>query len=515
MSKNNDISRTVKFSHGKITNATLDEFDRQYTNVVHWCVNRLLDSDGTVDNIWLYSNAFHLNKVMILDAHLINCAVQDSIAIYESYVEIKKQWVETRDKRIAKLDRKLARKSISVKVYNRMKKRAMEDEPKLIFGTRDIFIKRCKGKITKEEYKLNRRLPLYSIGQANDYGNRRFRICDDYTIELTFPIRHFKADEIEEKEKYMEYISHFDFTPLKFKLTDLTDTHKFILDKCKKMQDDKSIALTYRLGIDYLAMTYNVDKVFDEVSEDYTPVKNRVMAIDKNPNYIGYSVVEWKDSRTYVILETGVINLKEFSDALTVLNKLGDVESDDPRRIRIYNKREHEIIEVSKHLCLIAQMWQCEIFAVEDLNMPSKDRQKGKNYNALVNNNWLRNILDENIEKRTHIMNIKFLKVKCQYSSFVGNFLFRHLLDSDGYHYPDMVLSAIEISRRGYEFHRQYCLPYKGEHVKNIIQPLISDFEELYVKSLEEFEIETAKGKDFIWIYNKYFRDPSKDETRK
>ena len=112
-------------------------------------------------------------------------------------------------------------------------------------------------------------------------------------------------------------------------------------------------------------------------------------------------------------------------------------------------------------------------------------------------------------------MNIKFLKVKCQYSSFVGNFLFRHLLDSDGYHYPDMVLAAIEISRRGYEFHRQYCLPYKGEHVKNIIQPLISDFEELYVKSLEEFEIETAKGKDFIWIYNKYFRDPSKDETRK
>ena len=85
MSKYNDISRSVKFSHGKIANATLDEFVRQYTNVVHWCVNRLLDSDGAVDKIWLYSNAFHLNKVMILDGHLINCAVKDSIAIYESY----------------------------------------------------------------------------------------------------------------------------------------------------------------------------------------------------------------------------------------------------------------------------------------------------------------------------------------------------------------------------------------------------------------------------------------------
>ena len=88
----------------------MNEFDKQYTNVVHWCINRLLDSDGTVDEIWLYSNTFHLHKVMILNAHLINCADQDSIAIYESYVEIKKQWVESRDKRIAKLDRKLARK---------------------------------------------------------------------------------------------------------------------------------------------------------------------------------------------------------------------------------------------------------------------------------------------------------------------------------------------------------------------------------------------------------------------
>ena len=63
----------------------MNEFDKQYTNVVHWCINRLLDSDGTVDEIWLYSNTFHLNKVMILNAHLINCADQDSIAIYESY----------------------------------------------------------------------------------------------------------------------------------------------------------------------------------------------------------------------------------------------------------------------------------------------------------------------------------------------------------------------------------------------------------------------------------------------
>ena len=52
-----------------------------------------------------------------------------------------------------------------------------------------------------------------------------------------------------------------------------------------------------------------------------------------------------------------------------------------------------------------------------------------------------------NLTKRCNIHNIKLLKVKSEYSSFIGNFLYRHL------NLPDMVLASIEIGRRGYEFY--------------------------------------------------------------
>jgi hypothetical protein len=47
------------------------------------------------------------------------------------------------------------------------------------------------------------------------------------------------------------------------------------------------------------------------------------------------------------------------------------------------------------------------------------------------------------------------LEVKPEYSSFIGNFLFRSL------NKPDMVLASIELSRRGYEYFNQYIVKLK------------------------------------------------------
>ena len=87
-----------------------------------------------------------------------------------------------------------------------------------------------------------------------------------------------------------------------------------------------------------------------------------------------------------------------------------------------------------------------------------------------------------NLTKRCNIHNIKLLKVKSEYSSFIGNFLYRHL------NLPDMVLASIEIGRRGYEFYNQYISKTK-EIKKNIIRPNLSMFNKLYLKSLEEFKL--------------------------
>jgi hypothetical protein len=99
-----------------------------------------------------------------------------------------------------------------------------------------------------------------------------------------------------------------------------------------------------------------------------------------------------------------------------------------------------------------------------------------------------------NIKKRCNIVGIRFLSVQANYSSFIGNFLYRDL------ELPDMVLSCIELGRRGYEFSLQYIKKVK-EKVKNIIFPLISDFSDRYVKSLEEFGIsgEISSLKDIYY----------------
>ena len=86
------------------------------------------------------------------------------------------------------------------------------------------------------------------------------------------------------------------------------------------------------------------------------------------------------------------------------------------------------------------------------------------------------------------------LEVKPEYSSFIGNFLFRSL------NLPDMVLASIEISRRGYEYFNQYIVKLK-EQKKNIIQPTINDFNEFWRMSMEELRLEFS-GSSLIELYN-------------
>ena len=148
--------------------------------------------------------------------------------------------------------------------------------------------------------------------------------------------------------------------------------------------------------------------------------------------------------------------------------------------------------------------YRCEVFGLEELDIKSKDTTRGKNYNKLVNNVWNRNKLINNIKKRCDIYSIRVILAKPNYSSFVGNFLFRDLK------LPDMTLASIEIGRRCYEFKTQYIDKTKDKR-KNIILPDVDDFNDRYIKSLEEFNI-PGEIKDLVKIY--YFLKKSKSRYR-
>ena len=344
------------------------------------------------------------------------------------------------------------------------------DYKKRIFGGKKNFINRCKGKISRDEFLKKRLSNLYIIGEANYHGNRFVTINADLNSFTFKPTR---------KDNFILNICG------RYK------RYKSTLNKLYHLQQDKQIPITYELDNEYIYITYEEELVEQHKHIEYKSVKNRIFAIDLNPNYVGWSVVDWKNSKEFDVVKSGVISIKDLNDIDFCLK---GKSSNSKERIYINNKRTFETYEISKLLVNMARYYKCEVFGLEELNIKTKDTTRGKNYNKLINNVWNRNKLVNNIKKRCNIYSIKVMLAKPNYSSFVGNFLFRDL------NLPDMTLASIEIGRRCYEFKAQYIDKTKDKR-KNIILPDVNDFMDRYVKSLEEFNI-PGEIKDLVKIYN-------------
>ena len=333
---------------------------------------------------------------------------------------------------------------------------------KVIFGGKINYYKRNKLSITKEEYKSRRISPVYSIGEACKSGNRTFRLKSNNMLT-------FQHDRLH----------HIDL-----ELIGLRKHRQTIISTLTELANQKKVTITYKLSSEYVWISYD-EKLVTNIE---TPkIKNRVFAIDMNPNYVGWSIVDWKSSSTFRIVKEGIISIKELND---YDNKQ---KIDSIKRKHISNIRHHAIIEICKNLVDTAAYYRCDKFVLEDLKFNANGSYS--KFNRLTRNQWCRDLLENNITKRCNIYNIKVIKVKPEYSSFIGNFLFRQVTNM-----PDMVLASIEIGRRGYEFSSQYIDKTKYKK-KNIVFPDISDFDDLYTKSLEEFSIK-EKVDNLLALYS-------------
>ena len=260
-------------------------------------------------------------------------------------------------------------------------------------------------------------------------------------------------------------------------------------------QENKEVPCTFRLSKDKIYLSYDPSKLNRKKYCSRKYVKNRVMSIDMNPNYIGWCISDWKSEGTFSIVKSGVISLKIINDIHFGYKNKG-ISSDDKRRINLNNKREHEVFEISKHLINKARYYRCETFSVEKITMDSDDKNKGVKYNALCNNLWCRHKFVNNLKKRCAVFGVEFMEIMPNYSSFVGNFLFRSL------NLPDMILAAFEMTRRTYQYKYNYNLPME-ERKKNIFLPDTDVFKGFMLKSLEEFDIEDVH-QGLMQIYNSF-----------
>ena len=445
----------------------LNKYMSQYSICLHYLYNRISDNNGNINEKDLRNLCSNISNIDYLDSWFRQSCVKESIALYKSFQSRCKEHEETREKKLKEIDFKLKIGRLSEYKYT-IKKKSILNELKLIFGGKENYRLRQENKISKEQFKQNRLSPLSSIGETLAKGNRKFNINSDLTITFK-PSRD----------------SHFNFKLI------YGQNQEHYLKSLYELTLSNSISISYKLDKDYIYITFDESKLANKKSEQ---LANRVLGIDMNPNYIGWSIVDWKSSSEFNVIESGVYSFKKFSDLYKQLNDLKNVPTNDPRRIKLSNKRTYETIKVVENIINKAIYYKCQIVSIENLNMKASNKDKGKNYNALCNNHWLRTTFVNQIRKRTNIHKIQLLEVKPEYSSFIGNFLFRSL------NLPDMILASIELSRRGYEYYNQYISLTK-EQKKNIIQPNINDFNEFWRMSMEELRLEFS-GTSLIELYN-------------
>ena len=420
----NIITLKIKYSTDEQSKTRILEYIKNYNNVLHFTYNRLHENkDLKTKEITVLQKT--MNNIFI-DSHFKNSAIFDS--------------------------------------------KTLPHNDKVIFGGKKLFIDRCQNKISKEEFRLNKLRPLYSVGESSRKGNRKFSIVtENHIIFKPTKEEHFLL-EINPSKNYQNY-----------------------LIQLSQLVEEKKIPIDFKLDLDYVYISFDLNKLKSEriISEK---IKDRYFAIDMNPNYVGYTVIDWIDGQNYKIIDKGAISLKDLNDFDNSLKGKG-FTSDSKERKYISNKRNYEISDIAHKLERIANHYECENFVMEDLSIPSKDNGKGKRFNRLCNNQWCRNRFCNIIKKLCKLDKIKILEVIPNYTSFIGNLVYR------SEKLPDFVLASIEISRRGYEFNHQYILKDKDKK-KNIVQGNFDEDKVVYIQSLEELGI-SEQFSSFQELYDK------------
>ena len=181
-------------------------------------------------------------------------------------------------------------------IYDAKSLYGSKKDEKVIFGGRNNFIKRCQGKITREEFQQKRLSPLCSVGERKSgtksvHGNRKFKLSDDLSFVM------FKASN----------------KKIKLNLCKLKPSYKTKLVEIYKHQVLDDIPITYKLDLNYVYITVD-ENIFSE--KQAKQIKDRVFAVDLNPNYVGWSVVDWVGSDNFKVVTSGVVSIKEINSII-------------------------------------------------------------------------------------------------------------------------------------------------------------------------------------------------------
>ena len=350
----------------------LSKLRQQYSCVVRFAYNRFIEDKSQKDIRLLCKD---LKNIELLDSWLVQNAIMEALFIY---------------------------------------KRTKENTQRVVFGGKFNFKQLIKTKITKEQFKEKRLLPLNIQGEATKSGNRKFKLNIIDENQIIFKLNTTDRYNLELPKLKNNY---------KNQLYQLEELNNVI----QKVQ-----GCTYQIKLTEKFIFIS----FDLPTTPQESINTRVLGIDLNPDNIGISISDWSSGKQH-ILETKYFDLSQLTNKLLNLN----VSSEDPNFKYINNKLNNETFEISKSISNLAKHYQCGSVVIEDLKFDNT-KSYSKIGNRKCKNLWKRNKFIESLKRRLHTNNIQLISIHPAYTSFIGNLQ---------YNYPDSINASLEISRRGYE----------------------------------------------------------------
>jgi len=286
---------------------------------------------------------------------------------------------------------------------------------KVVFGGRFNLKQYLQGKISKDEYKAKKLAPITIQGEAIQKGNRLF----DFD---------FTNNKIIYKPSRTNHIE--------IELPELRKNLKNEFTQLQSLTDDKKATVTVKFNNEFVFFTYDETILKNEKFKQLK--SNRVLGLDLNPNYIGLSVIEFDKYDKFKVLHKQVFDVSK-------LNLLTGKASDSKQSNYRTNKSKFELIEACHQISRLVDHWKCKKLVIEELNIKSSDKKKGKTFNRLCNNVWNRNLITNKLKMLSNVNGFELVEANCAYSSVVGNLLY------GSENTPDMIASSIEVARRGYK----------------------------------------------------------------
>lgn len=415
--------RAVLINEKEDQKQTIDNMMLVFCTAIRYSFKRILEGKKIGDLEKEVSRKYNLNIRQAKDS------VENARQTIISQKELVKMNFDNYSKKVKSIEKKLKNEKLSQKKRNALLSKLDKRQRKLCywnsyidndtippvtFGTKQMFIRRCKGLISSEEWKSCRNNRIYSRGDKTKNGNPNLRIVINNGMSYI---------EISTLEK--------------------TETNRATKMRVPIYLPQKLSRKTEKInGINYRDLFLN----YLQSGEAY-----QVEIIKKNSKYYCHITFELSKSEKIYTGHNGILGIDTNPDgfALTYVDNKGNYKWHKylKQHELLYarsNRRKNLCGELVKQVILISKSNNCGI-AIENLKF--KHDKDVLNKFARIKHQFIYSHLITMLEGACQREGIEIIKVRPQFTSIIGLYKYCHQYGMDVHNGAAMV-----IARRSYMF---------------------------------------------------------------